>query len=108
MYIYKKKISGAAKRRCENPSVNEPKVFWKHAKRINSKSSGNNSKTILANKWVEHFSILSKKDPSELYPDNPNVLKIKEYINNHINEPPVSSILDRDFNISEIWMVLKN
>ena len=29
-------------------SVNEPKVFWKHAKRINSKSGGKNSNTILA------------------------------------------------------------
>ena len=83
-------------------SINEPKVFWKHAKSISGKIGGNNSNNILASKWVEHFSALSKKDPSQLYPDNPNVINIKNQIKDVINEPSTKSILDKHFTINEI------
>jgi len=80
---------------------NNPKEFWKKVKQMNKKSL-NNSNCIPLDKWIEHFSLLNRNDPSKIHENNPFTVEVMNALKNKYSGNSNCPILDKNFTIREI------
>ena len=82
----------------------DPKAFWNHVKYLRSASNNTNNKSLAvsADTWVDHFTLLNKRNPS-LNTDNSHVQRVLSELESRFHSDTiVSDLLDRKFNVDEV------
>ena len=82
--------------------ANNPKEFWSYVNKLMGRDKSRDC-AVSDNAWIEHFTTLNSKDPSLSSSDDPNVKKIKHFINSTIKSFDKKVIeLDQPFLPNEI------
>ena len=89
--------------------TDDPKAFWKHIKKINNRCKTSNSNNVPSKTWVDHFSSLNKKDPSNDPQTHEYCKSIGNRVKTFLQQEPQTQcdITDRPFTLEEIKWGIK-